>query len=231
MPLLVKTHRRPPDDGAAIYVVRDGRAATVSRWGFQGKRKPLRAFVAGDTSFGTWGSHVAAWQPWARPDTLLLRYENMVEDLPAVLVRLSRFLARPIVRHEVHGRADIAAIDGRWVRERSDWRGKVGHKDMRLFHAMNGEVLTSLGYVPDGADPPLQQDESVRDVGGPWPSRMPWWGSSSGARQDADACVAGSAVAWHGDRWRWPRPGNSCAEFTGVDFRLESPGDLTGMFR
>ena len=78
-----------------------------------------------------------------------------MEDLPAVLVRLSRFLARPIVRHEVPGRADVAAIDGRWVRERSDWRGKIGHKDMRLFHAMNGEVLTSLGYVPDGADPPV----------------------------------------------------------------------------
>ena len=155
MPLLVKTHRRPPDDGAAIYVVRDGRAATVSLWEFQGKRKPLRALVAGGTSFGTWGSHVAAWQPWARPDTLLLRYEDMVEDLPAVLVRLSRFLARPIVRHEVPGRGEVAAVDGRWVREWSDWRGKIGHKDMRLFHAMNGEVLTSLGYVPDGADPPV----------------------------------------------------------------------------
>ena len=151
MPLLVKTHRRPPDEGAAIYIVRDGRAATVSLWEFLGQPKPLRAIVAGDTNFGTWASHVSAWRPWARPDTLLLRYEDMVEDLPAVLARLSRFLGRPIVNDAMPSRAQIAAADGRWVREPSDWRGKIGRKDLRVFDTPNGEVLAKLGYARDGA--------------------------------------------------------------------------------
>lgn len=150
-PLLVKTHHAPADDGPAIYVVRDGRAATVSLWEFMNKRMPLRALICGYSAGGTWSSHVAAWRPWARPNTLLLRYEDMVEELPAVLARLSRFLDRPILSPDVPSRDEVAAIDGRWVREASDWRRKVGRRHLQLFESVDGEMLARLGYEPRGA--------------------------------------------------------------------------------
>lgn len=146
MPLLVKTHRPPPDDAPAIYIVRDGRAATVSLWEFLGKRLPLRAVIKGHAGYGSWSDHLAAWRPWERPDTLLLRYDEMVDNLPAVLERLSGYLAMPILSHEAPGREEVAAIDGRWVRERSDWHRKIGTRDLRLLQAVNGDMLARLGY-------------------------------------------------------------------------------------
>lgn len=144
-PWLVKTHRRPRDNAPAIYVVRDPRPATVSFWEFQRRRRPLRAIISGDPH-GTWSSHVAAWQPLVRPNTLLLRYEEMVDGLPSVLERLSDFLGLPVLSWEAPPRADIASVDGRWVREPSDWRLKVTPADLRLLEAINGEMLSMIGY-------------------------------------------------------------------------------------
>ena len=146
MPWLTKTHRYPTDGAPAIYVVRDPRAVSVSLWEFQRKRRPLRAIITGATAFGTWSSHVAAWQPLVRANTLLLRYEDMVENLPAVLERLSRFFDLPAISREAPNRTEIAAIDGRWVREPSDWRQKIAARDLRLLEAVNGEMLSMLGY-------------------------------------------------------------------------------------
>ena len=151
MPLLVKTHTRPWNAAPTIYVVRDGLPATVSLWEFLKGRIPFRAVVLGVSGFGTWSSHLAAWQPWARPDTLLLRYEDMTEKLPKVLEQLSRFLDWPIVSSDLPSRSVIAAVDGRWVREPSDWRAKVSWRDARLFQAVNGNMLSRLGYSPHGA--------------------------------------------------------------------------------
>ena len=147
-PLLVKTHRRPPDDAPAIYIVRDGRAASVSFWEFQSRRRPLPEIVVNRV----WCDHVAAWFPWDRPDTLLLRYEEMTGNLPVALRRLSEFLDMPLLASVPPTRAEMAAVDGRWVREYSDWRAKVSQRDMRLFGAINGAMMRRLGYVLDGHD-------------------------------------------------------------------------------
>jgi len=80
---LIKTHKYPSDTKRAIYVIRDGRAATASLWNFYRRRIRLESIIEGRTSFGTWSAHVNAWNPTERPNTLLLRYEDMEADLPA----------------------------------------------------------------------------------------------------------------------------------------------------
>ena len=155
MPLLVKTHRRPADADPAIYIVRDGRAATVSLWEYERRRRPLRTLVGGDSPFGTWSSHVEAWRPWERPHTLLIRYEEMTDHIATVLSRLSTFLDAPILSHEPPDRSELAAIDGRWVRPYSDWRCKISARDLRLFNAINGEMMARLGYGSNTHDAPV----------------------------------------------------------------------------
>ena len=147
-PLLVKTHGHPPDDAPAIYIVRDGRAASVSLWEFKHRRLPLPEIIVNRA----WSDQVAAWQPWARPDTLVLRYEEMTGDLRVVLRRLGEFLDMPQLASVPPTRAEMAAVDGRWVREYSDWRPKVSQRDLRLFGAINGEMMRRLGYPLDGPD-------------------------------------------------------------------------------
>ena len=141
-PLLVKTHKAPTDDARAIYIVRDGRAASVSLWEFQRGRSPLRSIIANRV----WSDHVAAWRPWARPRTMLLRYEEMIDDLSGVLRRLSEFLDRPIRSSEPPSRSDVAGVAGRWVREPSDWLAKISRRDLQLFTALNGQMMSRLGY-------------------------------------------------------------------------------------
>ena len=145
-PLLVKTHQRPPDDAPAIYIVRDGRAASVSFWEFQRRRRPLPEIIVNRV----WSDHVAAWRPWARPDTLLLRYEELTGNLPVMLRRLGEFLDMPLLAGAPPTRAEMAAVDGHWVREPSDWRPKFSRRDLRLFGAINGEMMRRLGYPLDG---------------------------------------------------------------------------------
>lgn len=143
---LVKTHEPSPDDGGAVYVVRDGRAACVSFWEFYRRRLPLEAVIAGQHRFGTWANHLSAWQPWARQNTLLLKYEDVVSDLPIVLERLSGFLNAEIINSKIPKRETVAGVDGRWVRKKSDWREVMTDKHIELFHQTNGWMMEKMGY-------------------------------------------------------------------------------------
>jgi hypothetical protein len=144
---LVKTHKRPKDDNPAIYVVRDGRAASVSLWHFYNGKVPLDVIIEGRHKFGTWSNHVLSWAPYERPNTLLLKYEDMVADLPATLNSISRFLDRDVLKREIPKRETIAAVDGRWVKNKSDWRTEISEELMERFVELNGEMLKRMGYL------------------------------------------------------------------------------------
>jgi hypothetical protein len=143
---LIKTHQLPRDKQPAMYVVRDGRAVCVSLWEFYGRRQSLEAIITGQHRFGTWANHVATWQPWARSNTLLLRYEELLCDLPKVLERLSRFLSREITKHEIPERETVARVDGRWVRNTSNWRDYMTDEQIELFNKINGHMIDKLEY-------------------------------------------------------------------------------------
>jgi len=144
---LIKTHRYPSNTKRAIYVIRDGRAATASLWNFYQRRIPLEAIIEGRTRFGTWPAHVNAWNPTERPDTLLLRYEDMKADLPLVLNRLSEFIQRDIVKTSIPDRNNIAGHDGRYVRRESDWRSELSGECLDRCMQINRETLARFGYT------------------------------------------------------------------------------------
>ena len=143
---LIKTHETSPYEGKAVYIVREGTAACVSLWEWRGKFQSLEDIISGNHRFGTWANHLSAWQPWARPDTLLVKYEEILSDLPLVLKSLSRFLDAEIINCEIPSRETIAAVDGRWVRKRSDWRKAMTDEDIELFYQINGRMMKKMGY-------------------------------------------------------------------------------------
>ncbi|MBI3570208.1 MAG: sulfotransferase domain-containing protein [Gammaproteobacteria bacterium] len=144
--LLFKTHQLPSDPNPAIYVVRDGRAACVSLWRFYRGQVTLETVIAGQHAFGAWADHVAAWRPWERPNTLLVRYEDMTGNLPHVLEGISAFLKRDIVKATIPDRNILANLEGRWVRGKSDWRSNMTDAQLELFDKTNGDMLRRLGY-------------------------------------------------------------------------------------
>lgn len=144
---LFKTHERPKDANPAIYIIRDGRAACVSLWRFGDKKLPLEAVVSGNHRFGSWADHVRAWNPKRRPHTLLLRYEDLRDDLPGGLERIGRFLNRPVLGKSIPDRDEIAASDGRWVRKESSWQTELDGTALARFNETNKDVLEAFGYL------------------------------------------------------------------------------------
>lgn len=144
---LIKTHERPSDVGPAIYIIRDGRAACVSLWRFGNETISLEAVIEGRHRFGTWADHVRAWNPTHRPNTLLLRYEDLRADLTGCLARIGRFLDRRVVGQRLPARDEIAASDGRWVRRESSWQADLRGAALARFNEINGEVLQAFDYL------------------------------------------------------------------------------------
>ena len=144
---LIKTHELPQDSNPAIYVIRDGRAACVSLWRFGEKAIPLESVIEGRHRFGAWADHVRAWNPRHRPSTLLLRYEDLRDELPGCLDGISRFLDRPAVGERLPERNAIAASDGRWVRRESSWQAELDGPVLARFNEMNRDVLGAYGYL------------------------------------------------------------------------------------
>lgn len=143
---LIKTHDYPRDGNPAIYVVRDGIAASVSLFRFYGERMPMRDVIGGKHRFGTWSAHLNAWKPWERTDTLLLRYEQLRDNLPAALESIGAFLERDMVSQIVPERDRIAKVDGRWVRTASDEAKLISLELRELFIEVNGSMMRQMGY-------------------------------------------------------------------------------------
>jgi hypothetical protein len=144
---LVKTHEQAEDKNPAIYVIRDGRAASVSLWRFWNRSLPLEAVIEGRHRFGTWSGHVQSWNPWKRPNTLLLRYEDMRNNLTSVLSSISEFLGRDILREDIPDRDIIARQGGKHVRSESNWRSDLSGVLLERFNEINKDTLTKAGYL------------------------------------------------------------------------------------
>ena len=101
--MIVKTHQLPvEDDDPIIYLVRDGRNATLSflymSFLFGGHQFSRRDDVDDGIRFldeteGSWADHVrSALAQGSRRELQVLRYEDLLEDPVATLVRTAGFL-------------------------------------------------------------------------------------------------------------------------------------------
>lgn len=89
-----------PPGARYIYAERDGRDVAVSYFHLYrshlGYRDDfdafLEIFLRGDLQYRSWFKHVAGWRELAdRPDVLVVRYEDMLDDLAVVMNRLNDF--------------------------------------------------------------------------------------------------------------------------------------------
>lgn len=143
---LIKTHDPPQNDAPAIYVVRDGREAVTSLYHFWHEDVPLLDIAEGRARFGSWAGHLQAWAPRSRRNTLLLRYEHLVEDLPGTVDRISAFLRCRPQRHSLPPRDELAQADGRWIRPASQQKVSLQGETLDRFMAVNGAMMAEFGY-------------------------------------------------------------------------------------
>ncbi|HSQ57974.1 MAG TPA: sulfotransferase domain-containing protein [Gemmata sp.] len=165
-PVMVKTHERPDaDDFPAIYVLRDGRDAMVSYTHFaltitrqvpkekvtpQLFRETMRDLLVEDRSpYGSWSENVLAWEK--RPATVMVRYEDMVQDAGGVVdCALAAAGCRvPRIAEGIPTFDSMKKEDARLVRrgQPGSWKDEFPPELLPLFWKRNAEVMRRFGYT------------------------------------------------------------------------------------
>ena len=150
--LYVKTHELPGNDSQqAIYVVRDGRSCLVSHYHFVkdilGREVTLGDIIRG--AFGTsWSQHVKAWALSERPNTLVVRYEDLAAGRARTLRAISEFIGRPLLRNFDVSFKHLHTLYPSFFRCGSDQPNlrELDEHSKLLFERLHGDTLRKIGY-------------------------------------------------------------------------------------
>jgi hypothetical protein len=149
--VVVKTHNGPEDDCAAIYVVRNGLAATVSYRhylrAFGGQEATWEEVVGPCPPFGNWSSHLDAWKPLDRPRTLVIRYEDILAEPARVIERLSAFLGLKAAAAWANPFTELQRQEPDFFRKgQSGEPEELTPAERHAFLAMHRPWMERLGY-------------------------------------------------------------------------------------
>lgn len=148
---LVKTHEAPIDNGPAIYIVRDGRSSVISYYHYlrdiEAIYRSVEEVVAGQHWPGSWSQHFRAWDPLHRPNTLLLRYEELRDSPGTACEKISHFLQRPQLSEFNLTFKELRRLYPKFFRNGEDSRNIAEmNPHLHLFDAAHGETMRELGY-------------------------------------------------------------------------------------
>ena len=148
----IKTHDIPIDNQKAIFLVRDGRdtvTALSQYW-----HLPIAAAITGQRCmFGGWSEFYWVWDPKNRPDTLLVRFEDMVQKPEGVIYELERFLNRPSTGKWIDKYAEDSKHYPQLFNGRVGiWKKGMSDDDLDLFWKCHGGVMKELGYGVKGPE-------------------------------------------------------------------------------
>ena len=151
---LVKTHDPPEDDGKAIYIVRDGRSACRSFFHYledfpaQQSQLDMVDVIAGFTPFGSWGDHLDRWDPQNRPNTLLVRYENLLVNPAAEIKKITDFTGLTPLHDWQNNFDKLHDLSPRFFRAGpgSDAETALDAETKAIFWAQHGDWMRRLNY-------------------------------------------------------------------------------------
>jgi hypothetical protein len=160
---VLKTHSPPQDASKAIYIVRNGIDAVASFHDHSGRRIPIPTLITGRPGLPSWSGHVAWWQPQVRPDTLLLRYEEIVADMSGTIDRIAHFLGLVPRARTIPSRDELASVDGKWIRSASaPGRTVLSDAQVEQFWQVNGPTMEAYGYARQPGDPSSMVAQPLR---------------------------------------------------------------------
>jgi hypothetical protein len=167
---LVKTHRPPRDNQPAIYIVRDGRKASLSYSRFHQRFTPkphpsLLDLILGGDYYGGWSDHYRTWI--GRANTLLIRYEDLVDAKKELLEKLAetvRYTGEIAPWHNPFDQLHQENPDF-FRKGETTWQGDSTWTPMinAVFFHLHGDLMIELGYAS-----PKTVAEATREIPGEW---------------------------------------------------------------
>ena len=148
---MVKTHGGPIDDDPTIYIVRDGRMATVSYFHYLNSyvRQPvtLEDIIVGRQWPGSWSQHYKAWRPAERKSTLLITFEELRDDNMSACKKIGQFLQREPLKNFDISFSELQQLNPKFFRSANDEKSLSEIQPMiDLFLEHHGETMKELGY-------------------------------------------------------------------------------------
>lgn len=150
------------DDMPAIYIIRDGREVMCSYLDYEQRRVKdgvvtMEEVIRGQVAFGSWSDHIAAWNPFDRPKTLFLRYEELISDrrhglLPTsfetCVKRIGAFIGIEPVRKSIPSFREYQSALPGFFRSGTNttWRELLTGRNLELFYELHGDTMAVLGY-------------------------------------------------------------------------------------
>jgi len=152
----IKTHDLPdqkisPED-KIIYLIRDGRESTLSYKKytdtFVQSDKSLIDVISGNINFGSWGDHVQAWDPLNRPNTLLIKFEELTQDPTSQLASISRFLEVKPISDSIPTFEELQKINPKFFRsgKKDSWKEVYTEDDHLVFWLLHHKPMLAYGY-------------------------------------------------------------------------------------
>jgi hypothetical protein len=150
----LKTHSPPLDGSPAIYVVRDGRAAVVSYFRYLKDVRDradvaMRDVIEGrNVYFSSWSGSLREWNPLVRPKTLLLRYEDLVDDAETAITQIGEFTGLSPVSAWENEFERMRTLYPEFFRAGSNQKNIAALRgdELEMFWALHGEMMDSMRY-------------------------------------------------------------------------------------
>jgi hypothetical protein len=155
-PRFIKSHESYRKEyKKVIYVIRDVRSIAISYYYFMLKvgqiKKELtleeylnRNFLTGNVPFGDWQEHVTSWTSNKSKSILVIRYEDMLENIKEEFKKILTFCNFPIVESDLK-----IAIE------------KSSFEEMKNDEFKNKELLKSLGHNDNSGIPIIREGKSL----------------------------------------------------------------------
>jgi Sulfotransferase domain len=150
---VIKTHDAPEGNEKAIYLIRDGRASMVSYQNYLANYSKLSCdlndVITGSVNFGSWSDHVNAWAPLKRPNTLLLKFEDLIDDTSGTVTKLAEFLGLKPKAGVVPTFEKLRAEFPQFFKTGSNSKNldQISLDQMAYINFISGSTLSKYGYA------------------------------------------------------------------------------------
>ena len=150
---IVKTHELrdeyiQPED-KVIYLLRDGRESTLSFWkystDFIASKRTLQDFL----SSGEWSSHVASWDPSSLQNTLLVKFEVLIDNPEKMIAEISNFLHVKPTGGAIPSFEELKKVNPKFFRsgQKNSWENIFTQEDHTLYWENNSKEMIKYDYI------------------------------------------------------------------------------------
>ena len=149
---LIKTHGYIQTEDKVIYLVRDGRESIASylqyEKNFHEREKSVKDIIIGNVGFSSWADHIATWNPLCRKNTLLIKFENLIDDPVKHIDDISQFLDIKPISDDIPTFKQLNSINPKFFRsgKNDSWASLFSIDDIILFWLRSYNQMKDMGY-------------------------------------------------------------------------------------